>query len=261
MSYLGDIVKSVRQSGLSFRNDVYMGDDINAIDVAYSETQNHKLSVFFVPSDTKVGDGEFGRLVETRYFNAYLFVPVENDIAATDGWELATDSAASLTSTVVSLTPAGAIERIKPESSREFRVGRGYYIYMVAYAVQYVNAYPVDGKTVHYYKYTGETSGTATYTHTAINYCVTDENFALSRNVKGIYRNYGCEALLPANTGISSAINCSQKDWFIVGGTPGLSITSKSAALAAGFRVYEVNQWKSFADVGGTFVGMRIVGA
>ena len=47
-SYLGDIVQYIRGINyIPFRDRIYLGNDINAIDIAYSETENHKLSVFF----------------------------------------------------------------------------------------------------------------------------------------------------------------------------------------------------------------------
>ena len=257
MTYLEQIVRYVRSSSLSFHNEVYMGNDINAIDTAYSETQNHKVSVFFVPSDTVTGSGDFGRLIEKRHFNAYIFVPVEEDVASTEGWETATDVVDSLTGYIMGMTPSGAVSRIRPENSREFRAGRGYYIYLVVYSLEFVNSNITDTKTVNYFRYTGETNGVATYTKQTLNYCTTDENFSLFRTVNGIYRSYGCEVLAK----ISSNLNCTQKDWFIVGDNPGSSITSKSAALAAGFRVYEVNQWKLFYDISNYVVGIRFVGA
>ena len=254
-SYLGDIVQYIRGvSAISFRNNIYMGNDINAIDTAYSDTQNHKLSVFFVPAETTVGSGEEGKLIQTKYFNAYIFVPVEEDVAATDGWEQAINAGNTMNSYLVNTTVG--VNKLKYISGREFRVGRGYYIYVMAYSIDTLVSGSIGSQTVSYFKYTGETDGSATYTKSVLSNCSTDENYAISRMVLGTYRQYGCEVIVSGST----TINPTHKDWFVIGTYTGSY--NKAAAIAAGKRVYEVNQWKIFyGDANGTRIGTRIVGA
>lgn len=260
-SYLGDIVQYIRGINyIPFRDRIYLGNDINAIDIAYSETENHKLSVFFVPSDTTTSTGEAGRLLETNYFKAYVFVPVEDDVAATDGWETAIDAGGKMNQ-YLSNTTVG-VNNLKYLGGREFRVGRGYYIYVFSYSIDTVPGGGFSGgQTITYFVYNGETDGTATYTKRTINNCDVDENYALLRVVNGVYRSYGCNVLVGPQVMHGLNLSPTHKDWFVVGG--GISeVSSKSEALARGLRVYEVNQWKAFfGETNNAWLGMRIVGA
>lgn len=258
MSYLGDIVAYIRTtSSISFKDNVYLGNDINAIDTAYSESDNHKLSAFFVPADVQNTYGEYADLIQTHYFNAYIFVPVGDDIGATDGWELAIGAAQDLNLWVQATTVG--VNKVKCLSEREFRVGRGYYIYVVSYSVDTrMTSGFAGGQAITYYKYTGEIDGTATYSSKILTHCKVDENFALSRTVNGIYRSFGCQVLLGPLLS-SQRIDPTYKDWFIVYAT--YDNLSKAEAIARGYRVYEVNEWKKYyGEIDDAYLGMKIIG-
>lgn len=252
MTYLEQIVKYARGlSGVSFRNNIFMGNDINAIDVAYSDTENHKLSAFFVPAETISKSGEMGQLVDTKFFNIYIFVPVEEDVAATVAWETAINASQVLIANMKShYFNKFAIKFL---SSREFRVGRGYYIYVMNCSIDTLSGSEFR-RTITYVKYKGETNGAATYAVTKLSSCTVDENFALNRMVNGIYRNFGCEVII----GQGVTINPTQKDWFVVDNYQGNY--TKADAIASGSRVYEVNQWKKYWSDDESVIGIRLIG-
>ena len=259
-SYLGNIVQYIRGvNALSFKNSIYMGNDINAIDTAYSETENHKLSVFFVPGDTTTSS-DAGTLLETNYFKAYIFVPVEEDVAATDGWEEAINAGNTMTRYLTGTT--AGVNKLRYLGGREFRVGRGYYIYVLSYSIDTVPGGGFSGgRQITYFVYAGETDGTATYTRKWIDNCAVDENYSLSRVVAGTYRSFGCEVLVGPQVGFGLNLTPTYKDWFVIGSAPN-NINSKADAVAAGLKVYEVNQWKEFfGEINNVWLGMRIVGA
>lgn len=254
MSYLSNIVQYARNVGsITFHNNIYMGNDINAIDTAYSDTENHKLSAFFVPAETAITNDESGVFVDTNYFNIYIFVPIEDDVSATDGWEEAKTAAEMIRSGLRTKYFSGS--NIKYISEREFRVGRGYYIYLLSCSIDMPKSNPTCFQTITYFKYTGETNGSATYDTTVISNCSIDENYAISRMVNGTYRAYGCSVVI----GLSLEINPTHKDWFVIGNYIGEH--NKPAAIANSNRVYEVNEWKIYSKDNGERMGIRIVGA
>lgn len=263
-SYLGNIVTFLRSvTSISFHDRIYMGNDINAIDTAYSETENHKASMFFVPGETLPSSGEMAYFLETNYFKAYLFLPVEDDVSATDAWEVAKNASSQVTVYISNWTDAS---KVKFLGGREFRVGRGYYIYVTSYCVDSTfNSYNPGVTPITYYKFEGETDGTATYTKYVFSNCVIDETGALSRNVVGIYNSSSCEVVISSfSNGSITGFTPTNKDFFVVGQIYDNSITSKADAVAAGHKVYEVNLWKDYyieRTFGRTPIGRRIVGA
>lgn len=259
MSYLSDIVQYIRNtSDIRFKDRVYMGNDINAIDTAYSDSENHKLSAFFVPADAQSTYSEFAYLIETYYFNAFIFVPIGDDVGATDGWETAISAARELSNWVQNTT--FGVNKVRCLSEREFRVGRGYYIYMVSFSIDTLASSGYTGsRGVAYFSYDGETNGNARYTRRLLTDCKVDENFALSRTVNGIYRSFGCEVLLRQSLELPR-ITPTYKDWFVLG--PTFEVQTKAEAIAKKCRVYEVNEWKEYyGEIHNVYLGMRIIGA
>lgn len=258
-SYLGDIVQYIRNNGdASFKDRVFMGNDINAIDVAYSETENHRLSVFFVPGDTAPGNGDAGKFYETMFFKAYIFVPVEDDVAATDGWEVAINCGKMLTENLNNVHTA--LNRVEFLGGREFRVGRGYYIYVQSYSVD-IRTYASPGKDIiTYYRFMGEVDGVASYSKSIFFDCLANREYSLSRNTIGVYNSFGCELFIPWG---NEMYEPTHKDFFIVQLVNGDFVTSKAVAVAAGYRVYEVNGWQDYYSNNSNreFIGRRIVGA
>lgn len=259
-SYLGDIVQYVRNlSYLDFHDSVYMGNDINAIDTAYSDVENHKFTIFFVPEDTATTTSGTGLPLETKYFKAYMFIPVEDDVSATDGWELAQNIGGRLTAQL--RTYNGLTNKIKYLGGRDFRVGRGYYIYVLSYSVDILidNVSP-GGDMITYFNHTGEIDGSATYTKRMYANTATNEKFALSRMVNGIYRAFGCEVIVGTNG--NQLLDPTDKDWFVMGWLQDNTITTKQQAMDAGWRVYEVNQWEVYygETSSTTKIGIRLVG-
>lgn len=242
-SWLSDIANYVKgaESVTRYCGDrVFVGNDINLIDTAYSDTGDYKASIFFVPGDVTVGDSVGAIQYNVRRFYAYVFVPTENDLDCIPAWEFVTGTLGSDIESFVCVSG----HNCKFVSSRVYRQGRGYYIYVYEFSSlsKSNNDLMVEGY-MSLFRYTGEIDGEAQYVFHRNILCVFDKSRGTNISVGGIDNNFVYTFYIEYDNELFFGMN--QKSFVITGTFNRQPFASKAEAKDAGFDVYEVVSWKS----------------
>lgn len=243
-SWLSTLAGDVKRDGIVKQyceNRVFVGNDINLIDTAYSETEDKKVSMFFVPGDTSVIEPAPGLQYNVRRFYVYLFIPCENDLDGIPAWELATETLCHSIENYVSVYAPNC----SYVGSRTYRQGRGYYIYV--YEFESLLNSSVGGSLKEYinlFRYTGESNGEAQYYLHRNMYGVVDDSRATNTSVNGKDNNFMIKIYVDYN--VTAYNNMNQKSFVIVGGyNDNPPYASKKDAKESGEKVYEVVSWRS----------------
>lgn len=243
LSTLARNVKSAYYIKQYCEDRVFVGNDINLIDTAYSETEDKKVSMFFVPGDVTVEEPVKGVLYNVRRFYVYLFIPCQNDLDGIPAWELATETLGSNIENYVSAhAPSSAYI-----GSRVYRQGRGYYIYVYEFTSSTPNS-AAGGAKIRWslFRYTGESNGEAQYYLHRNLYSVIDDSRATNTSVNGKDNNFMVKIYTDYNLTIYEGMN--QKSFVIVGAyNDNPPFASKKEAKDAGKIVYEVVSWNSIS--------------
>ena len=124
-------------------------------------------------------------------FGVYLFVPNGNNQEGTPAEEQCEEAEQTITALLKGYIPAGAVEEVQFSSAREYRYGRGYYIYEIQYQFAIFDESEFTGNyTLSFYHANIENQDmTYGYEKTLLTECFVDREHGINRSPDGLAHN------------------------------------------------------------------------
>lgn len=266
MNYLSEITGYLRSNlGTEWANRVYRSTNINVVDDAYSANNTEYLfTAFLLPLDVSTGVTDEGLSAKIHRFGVYLFVPNSDNQEGTPAEDACETAERQITQLLSEYIPTGCIENIQFASAREYRYGRGYYIYEIQYqfSVFDKSEYVGNNNIRFYHAHTENLDMTYTYTSVLLESCFVDRMHGVSRSADGLSTN---NTITIKYSG--SNIDTFATDLFntVLGGHDYVVLNSnvingKQAAIDAGYEVFEINTIQRFFDKENHIIAVELTG-
>lgn len=266
MNYLSEITGYIRSNiGTEWANRVYRSANINVVDDAYSANNSEYLfTAFLLPLDVSTGTTDDGLSAKIYRFGVYLFVPNSDNQEGTPAEDACETAEKQLTNLLSGYSPTGGIENIQFSSAREYRYGRGYYIYEIQYQFPILDESEYTGDTdLVFYHATGENSDmTYIYKNILLESCYVDKLHGVSRSADGLSTNnsitirYAGSNLSEFATDLFNS-NYGGHDYVVLNS---IVISGKQAAIDAGNEVFEINTIQRFFDKDKNVIAIELTG-
>ena len=266
MNYLTEITGYLRENlGTEWANRVYRSANINVVDDAYSANNSEYLfSAFLLPLDITTGTTDDGLSAKIHRFGVYLFVPNSDNQDGVPAEEACETAEKQITGLLSEYSPSGGVENIQFSSAREYRYGRGYYIYEIQYQFAAFDSSAYQGnKTLRFYHAVMENSDMSyTYTNILMSNCYVDRTHGVTRGVDGLSTNntitirYSGSSLYAFATNIFNN-SLGGHDYVVLHDDV---INGKQNAIDAGYEVFEINTIQRYFDKDGNIIAVELVG-
>lgn len=267
MNYLTEITGFLRTNlNTSWANRVYRSANINVVDDAYSANNSEYLfSAFLLPLDVTTGTSDDGLSAKIHRFGVYLFVPNSDNQEGTPAEEACETAEQQITALLQGYSPTGGIENIQFSSAREYRYGRGYYIYEIQYQFAAFDDSAYTGTyDIRFYHATTENADmTYNYTNVLLQDCYIDRNHGVNRGVDGLSTNntitirYCGSNLSTFATDLFNS-TLGGHDYVVLSETV---VNGKQAAIDAGYEVFEINTIQRYFDKDHNIIAVALMGA
>lgn len=269
MNYLAEITKYLRENlNTTWANRVYRSANINVVDDAYSANSvEYLFTAFLLPLDVTTGTTDEGLSAKIYRFGVYLFVPNGNNQEGTPAEEQCEEAEQQITALLESYIPTDGVEEVQFSSAREYRYGRGYYIYEIQYQYAAFDKAGFEGNTTITLYHAVSENNDLTYGYAAripLEKCYVDRQHGINRNPDGLAHNdiitiRYCGNNLGFFSGDSWRTDeLAGHDFVVVGDYYGLA--KKQEIITAGYEVFEINTVKRYFDKEHNVIAVEITG-
>ena len=258
MSYISDITTYLRGAITGeWATSIYRVNNINVADDAYSDNTQHRLTAYVVPLDTALSATESGAPSVLNRFAVYLFVPRANDQEASDSWDICNDAKDALIDALSSYSPTNALDQVSFAGAREYRWGRGYYIYEIMFQFNGLNTSAFSGITdiVIYWPISQAADMSYVYETQFITDCFVDRSHGVSRDMRGLRTNNEFTARF-----LGDAPSLLRGHDFVVIGKNDVIYKDKQSAIDAGREVFQLNGITRYYDQDQNVLGVELIG-
>lgn len=258
-NYIVEITKHLRDNlGTDWASRVYRSANINVVDDAYSANNvEYLFSAYVLPIDTTTGTTTDGVSTIIKRFGIYLFVPNSDSQDGSDAFDVCNDAQDKITSLLSKFIPSDGLEEIEFSSGREYRYGRGYYIYELQYqyAVLAESAFSGNVNLVIYHAKGETTDGNYEYDTQYIKGCYASRQLGVNRDNTGLRTGNSLTARFEGD----ATLLLGGHDFCVIG-DDSVIYTDKQSAIDAGREVYEINTVRRYYDSMGAVIGCEITG-
>lgn len=267
MNYLTEITGYLRENlNTDWASRVYRSANINVVDDAYSvNSVEYLFSAFLLPLDITTGVTDDGLSAKIHRFGVYLFVPNADNQEGTPAEEQCADAEKNITALLQSYIPTGGVEEVQFLSAREYRYGRGYYIYEIQYQYATFDDSDFTGNyTVSFYHATTQNIDmTYNYERTVLKECYVDRQHGVSRSQDGLATNniitirYCGENVSVFDNSNLRIGTLAGHDFVILGD---VIVAGKQEAINGGYEVFEINTIRPYFDKEHNCIAVELTG-
>lgn len=267
MNYLAEITKYLRENlNTTWANRVYRSANINVVDDAYSANSvEYLFTAFLLPLDVTTGTTDEGLSAKIYRFGVYLFVPNGDNQEGTPAEEQCEEAEQQITALLKTFIPTDGVEEVQFSSAREYRYGRGYYIYEIQYQYAIFNTDDFTGNyTLSFYHANVENQDMSYgYEKTLLTECYVDRQHGINRSPDGLAHNnvitirYCGEHVGLFSNADLRINNVAGHDFVVLGD---VNTTNKQTAINAGYEVFEINTIRPYFDKEHNCIAVEITG-
>ena len=267
MNYLAEITGYLRENlNTDWASRVYRSANINVVDDAYSANSvEYLFTAFLLPLDITTGTTDDGLAAKIHRFGVYLFVPNGNNQEGTPAEEQCEEAEQQITALLKSFIPSGAVEEVQFSSAREYRYGRGYYIYEIQYQFAVFDESEFTGNyTLSFYHANNQNIDMSySYEKTTLTECYVERQRGVTRTQDGLAYNdiitirYCGENVGYFDNADLRINNIAGHDFIIIGD---VNVTNKHEAISAGYEVFEINTIRPYFDKEHNCIAVELTG-